>query len=74
MAYTLYRWVTGGESQAEWWHGVAHVAIGNVFIVSDALIAFQQRGQGIPGPEVCGEGWDIAEKVHFITDCTILRY
>lgn len=49
--------VTRGKSHPERGHRVTKVAIRDVFIMADALVAFQQRNEGISGPELCRMAW-----------------
>lgn len=42
----------GGEGQSKRRHTVSHVPVGDVFIVSDTVVALQQETQGVLGQSV----------------------
>lgn len=50
------RCVTRGEGQSKRWHRLSQVPVGDVFIMSDTLVALQQGAQRIPGPRLCRQG------------------
>lgn len=68
--YVLCRCVTRGESQSKRRHRVTQVAVGDVLVMSDTLVALQQRRQRVPEPGICREGWE-DQKQHF--NLVILR-